>query len=46
MSAFSPFTFLHICDHHMGTPRSYRFRADINPRWTAIKQQMSAIDAD
>ncbi|MBI3947190.1 MAG: metallophosphoesterase [Armatimonadetes bacterium] len=46
MSDFSPFTFLHINDHHLGTPRSYRFRPAINRRWAAIKRQMSAIDAD
>ena len=39
-------TFLHACDSHMGTPRSYRFRPAINRRWAAIKQQMAAIDAD
>lgn len=46
MSKFSPFTFLHINDHHIGTPRSYRFRPAINRRWAAIKRQMSEIDAD
>ncbi len=38
-------TFLHVNDSHMGTPRSYRFRPAINRRWAAIKQQMAAIDA-
>ncbi len=46
MSKFSPFTFLHINDHHIGTPRSYRFRPAINRRWAAIKRQMAEIDAD
>jgi predicted MPP superfamily phosphohydrolase len=46
MSKFGPFTFLHINDHHIGTPRSYRFRPAINRRWAAIKRQMSEIDAD
>lgn len=39
-------TFLHVNDSHMGTPRSYRFRPAVNRRWAAIKQQMSAVDAD
>ena len=38
-------TFLHACDSHLGTPRSYRFRPAINRRWAAINQQMAAIDA-
>ena len=46
MSEFQPFSFLHITDHHIGTPRSYRFRPAINRRWAAIKRQMSRIDAD
>jgi hypothetical protein len=46
MSKFSPVTFLHINDHHIGTPRSYRFRPAINRRWAAIKRQISEIDAD
>tara|TARA_R110002095_G_scaffold35763_3_gene33586 strand:- start:182 stop:1171 length:990 start_codon:yes stop_codon:yes gene_type:complete len=39
-------TFLHVNDSHMGTPRSYRFRPAINKRWAAIKQQIASIDAD
>ena len=39
-------TFLHVNDSHMGTPRSYRFRPAVNQRWAAIKAQMAAIDAD
>lgn len=39
-------TFLHVNDSHMGTPRSFRFRPAINRRWAAIKGQMAAIDAD
>lgn len=46
MSKFRPFTFLHINDHHIGTPRSYRFRPAINRRWAAIKRQLSEVDAD
>ena len=46
MAAFTPFSFLHINDHHIGTPRSYRFRPAINRRWAAIKRQMSGVDAD
>ena len=46
MSGFAPFTFLHVTDHHLGTPRSYRFRPAINRRWAAIKQQMCQTDAD
>jgi len=42
----SSWTFLHVNDSHMGTARSYRFRPAINQRWSAIKQQMAAIDAD
>lgn len=38
-------TFLHACDSHLGTPRSYRFRPAINRRWAAIKQQMADIPA-
>jgi predicted MPP superfamily phosphohydrolase len=39
-------TFLHVNDSHMGTPRSYRFRPAINQRWAAIKKQIAATDAD
>ena len=39
-------TFLHVNDSHMGTPRSFRFRPAVNRRWAAIKRQMEAIDAD
>ena len=39
-------TFLHVNDSHMGTPRSYRFRPAINRRWAAILRQMSGIDAE
>lgn len=39
-------TFLHVNDSHMGTPRSYRFRPAINQRWSAIKRQMAASGAD
>lgn len=46
MSKFSPFTFLHITDHHVGTARSYRFRPTMARRWAAIKRQMSETDAD
>jgi len=46
MNKFRPFTFLHINDHHIGTPRSYRFRPAINRRWAAIKRQISETDAD
>jgi hypothetical protein len=39
-------TFLHVNDSHMGTPRSFRFRPAINRRWAAIKRQIAAIDAE
>ena len=39
-------TFLHVNDSHMGTPRSFRFRPAVNRRWAAIKQQMANTDAD
>ena len=39
-------TFLHVNDSHMGTPRSYRFRPAVNKRWAAIRQQMLDINAD
>ena len=39
-------SFLHVNDSHMGSPRSYRFRPAVNQRWAAIKHQMSQIDAD
>ena len=39
-------TFLHVNDSHMGTPRSYRFRPAINRRWAAIRRQMTGIDAE
>ena len=42
----APWTFLHVNDSHMGTPRSYRFRPAVNERWAAIKNQMAQIDAD
>lgn len=35
--------FLHACDSHLGTPRSYRFRPAINKRWEAIKRQMAEL---
>ncbi len=46
MGANSRWTFLHVNDSHMGTPRSYRFRPAINRRWAAIKQQMAQTGAD
>ena len=47
MRVHSPsWTFLHINDNHMGTPRSYRFCPAINHHWSVIKRQMSAIEAD
>lgn len=42
----STWTFLHVNDSHLGTPRSYRFRPAINQRWAAIKRQMSREPAD
>ena len=42
----NPWTFLHVADSHMGTPRSFRFRPAINERWAAIKQQMAGSGAD
>ena len=39
-------TFLHVNDSHMGTPRSYRFRPAVNRRWAAIKEQMAASGAE
>lgn len=39
-------TFLHVNDSHLGTPRSYRFRPAINRRWAAIKRQMASLGAD
>ncbi len=44
--SYRPWTFLHACDSHLGTPRSYRFRPAINQRWGAIARQMAAIDAE
>ncbi|MEO1997139.1 MAG: metallophosphoesterase [Planctomycetaceae bacterium] len=41
----TPWTFLHACDSHLGTPRSYRFRPAINQRWAAITGQISQLDA-
>ncbi|MFH1569029.1 MAG: metallophosphoesterase, partial [Gemmatimonadota bacterium] len=46
MSAFAPFTFVHVNDHHLGTPRSYRFRPAINRRWAAIRGQLASSGAD
>ncbi|MEM7129367.1 MAG: metallophosphoesterase [Chloroflexota bacterium] len=46
MTSDTTWTFLHVNDSHMGTPRSYRFRPAVNQRWAAIKQQMAGIDAD
>ncbi len=46
MSEFSPFTFLHVSDYHKGTPRSYRFEPAMARRWSAIRRQMCAIEAD
>ena len=42
----SRWTFLHVNDSHMGTPRSFRFRPAVNRRWAAIKQQMADTGAD
>ena len=39
-------TFLHVNDSHMGSPRSYRFRPAINKRWAAIKAQLEREPAD
>ncbi|MCA9114728.1 MAG: metallophosphoesterase [Planctomycetaceae bacterium] len=39
-------TFLHVNDSHMGTPRSFRFRPAVNQRWAAIRQQMAETGAD
>ena len=39
-------TFLHVNDSHMGTPRSYRFRPAVNQRWAAIKRQMADVRAE
>ena len=44
--AASSWTFLHVNDSHMGTPRSYRFRPAINQRWAAIKRQLEAENAE
>ena len=41
-----PWTFLHVNDSHLGTPRSFRFRPAINQRWAAIKRQMAASGAE
>lgn len=46
MSRSDTWTFLHACDSHMGTPRSYRFRPAINQRWGVIRDQMSRIEAE
>lgn len=39
-------TFLHVNDSHMGTPRSYRFRPAVNRRWAVIRRQMAEEQAD
>jgi predicted phosphodiesterase len=44
--AASSWTFLHVNDSHMGTPRSYRFRPAINQRWAAIKRQLEVENAE
>ncbi|MEC9095203.1 MAG: metallophosphoesterase [Planctomycetota bacterium] len=41
-----PWTFLHVNDSHLGSPRSYRFRPAINQRWAAIKSQIEQEPAD
>ncbi|NCO37976.1 MAG: hypothetical protein COZ06_04540 [Armatimonadetes bacterium CG_4_10_14_3_um_filter_66_18] len=46
MSSFTPFTFLHLNDHHIGTPRSYRFRPAVKRRWAAIKRRLAEVEAD
>ena len=46
MANTDAWTFLHVNDSHMGTPRSYRFRPAINQRWAAIKRQIAATKAD
>lgn len=39
-------TFIHVNDSHMGTPRSYRFRPAVNQRWAAIRNQIASSGAD
>ena len=39
-------TFVHVTDNHLGTPRSYRFRPAINKRWFGIRNQIVASNAD
>ncbi|MEE2675486.1 MAG: metallophosphoesterase [Planctomycetota bacterium] len=46
MTNSQPWTFLHVNDSHMGSPRSYRFRPAINQRWAAIKAQLKEESAD
>ena len=46
MTTETEWTFLHVNDSHMGTPRSYRFRPAVNQRWAAIKEQMAESGAD
>lgn len=46
MSSFQPFTFAHINDHHLGTPRSYRYRPTMTRRWQAIRRQILAAEPE
>lgn len=42
----SNWSFVHITDTHVGSPRSFRFRPYINDNWETAKQQIQQLQPD
>jgi predicted MPP superfamily phosphohydrolase len=42
----NPWTFVHVCDIHVGSPKSYRYRAEFNENWQTARQQIIEINPD
>ena len=43
MPSANHWSFVHVNDFQLGTPRSYRFNPNINLRWEAIRKQIVAL---
>ena len=39
-----PWSFVHVSDIHVGSPRSYRFQPAWNENWQTARQQIQALD--
>lgn len=39
----SEWTFVHVADMHVGTPRSYRFQPAWNEHWQEARKQILAL---